>query len=86
MLLRSGISNPDARLVRLMGVAAHKFLADVATDAYEFCRQRQEASAKAKREKGLSDKDNREVLPVEDLAAAAESYGISMKKPLYYPR
>ncbi|CAG8545482.1 22932_t:CDS:10 [Dentiscutata erythropus] len=42
-LNRSGIQCDDVRVMRLMSLAAQKFVADIATDAFQYCKIRQQS-------------------------------------------
>ncbi|RGB32424.1 transcription initiation factor TFIID 23-30kDa subunit-domain-containing protein [Rhizophagus diaphanus] len=77
-LSRSGASCDDIRVMRLMSLAAQKFVADIATDAFQYCKIRQQSK------KNLGKQRNKTVLNLEDLAAALSEYGINVKKPDYY--
>ncbi|RIA85680.1 transcription initiation factor TFIID 23-30kDa subunit-domain-containing protein [Glomus cerebriforme] len=79
-LSRSGASCDDIRVLvmRLMSLAAQKFVADIATDAFQYCKIRQQSK------KNVGKQRNKTVLNLEDLAAALSEYGINVKKPDYY--
>lgn len=83
-LKSAGVSNPDARVTRLVSLAAERFVQQVADDAYRCAVQRNQAQLKEKKEKGYDLKDKRLVLECEDLAAALRDYGVSLHKPPYY--
>ncbi|XP_063223646.1 transcription initiation factor TFIID subunit 10-like [Bacillus rossius redtenbacheri] len=78
-LQSSGLDTSDPRIIRLISLAAQKFLSDVANDALQHCKTRgvsQNAKTKGK--------DRRYVLTMEDLTPALAEYGITVKKPHYY--
>ncbi|RIB04814.1 transcription initiation factor TFIID 23-30kDa subunit-domain-containing protein [Gigaspora rosea] len=77
-LNRSGIQCDDIRVMRLMSLAAQKFVADIATDAFQYCKIRQQSK------KNIGKQRNKTVLTLEDLVAALSEYGINIKKPEYY--
>jgi transcription initiation factor TFIID subunit 10 len=83
-LKSAGVGNPDARVTRLVSLAAERFVQQVADDAYRCAVQRNQAQLKEKKEKGYDLKDKRLVLESEDLAAALRDYGVSLHKPPYY--
>ncbi|CAG8449238.1 10368_t:CDS:10 [Ambispora leptoticha] len=76
-LARSGFACDDIRVKRLMALAAQKFISDIATDAFQYCKIR----AQSKKAIG---KRNKTVLTLDDLSAALSEYGINIKKPDYY--
>ncbi|CAG8568801.1 915_t:CDS:2 [Ambispora gerdemannii] len=76
-LARSGFACDDIRVKRLMALAAQKFISDIATDAFQYCKIR------AQSKKALG-KRNKTVLTLDDLSAALSEYGINIKKPDYY--
>ncbi|CAJ0827918.1 7106_t:CDS:2 [Entrophospora sp. SA101] len=77
-LTRSGFSCDDDRIMRLMSIATQKFIADIATDAFQYCKIRQQSR------KNFGKQRNKTVLTLEDLSAALSEYGINVKKPDYY--
>jgi len=66
--------------IRLVSLAAQKFVSDVANDALQHCKTRG-ASQTSKTSKG---KDRRYTLTMEDLTPALAEYGITVKKPHYF--
>ncbi|CAG8628276.1 9547_t:CDS:2 [Acaulospora morrowiae] len=74
---RAGVQCDDVRVMRLMSLAAQKFLADIATDAFQYCKIRQQSRKNV-------GKRNKTVLTLEDLTAALSEYGVNIKKPDYY--
>ncbi|KAJ3280578.1 Transcription initiation factor TFIID subunit 10 [Borealophlyctis nickersoniae] len=78
-LARSGFECDDLRIKRLLGLAAQKFIADVAGDALQYCKIRGQG-AQAKDRRGAS-KDKRTVLTMDDLSAALAEHGVNIKKP-----
>lgn len=66
--------------IRLVSLAAQKFVSDVANDALQHCKTRG-ASQTSKTSKG---KDRRYSLTMEDLTPALAEYGITVKKPHYF--
>ncbi|RUO95422.1 transcription initiation factor TFIID 23-30kDa subunit-domain-containing protein [Jimgerdemannia flammicorona] len=45
-LSRTGFDCDDLRIKRLLALAAQKFIADIATDAYQYCKIRQQGNKK----------------------------------------
>ncbi|CEP16533.1 hypothetical protein [Parasitella parasitica] len=76
-LNKSGLDCDDIRIKRLLALATQKFIADIATDAFQYCKVRQSGNRK-------SGKDRKTVLTMEDLTAALADYGVNIKKPDYY--
>nr|XP_053646278.1 LOW QUALITY PROTEIN: transcription initiation factor TFIID subunit 10-like [Cherax quadricarinatus] len=76
----SGFEAADGRLVRLISLAAQKFISDITNDALQHCKMRgsQQSSSKTK------GKDKRFTLTMEDLTPVLAEYGITVKKPHYY--
>jgi len=77
----SGYECTDDRVSRLVSLAAHKFVADLTSDAMKHCEDRQQQQARAQ-SKGKG--DSRLVLTTEDLARSSSEFGISIRKPPYY--
>ncbi|KAJ8661783.1 hypothetical protein O0I10_002591 [Lichtheimia ornata] len=76
-LSRTGFDCDDVRIKRLLALAAQKFVADIATDAFQYCKVRQSGNRK-------TGKDRKAVLTMDDLSAALGEYGVNVKKPDYY--
>jgi transcription initiation factor TFIID subunit 10 len=79
---RAGFDCDDVRIKRLLGVAAQKFISDVATGTLEYSKLRQQSSTKDKGKNAYRDKKN--VLTMDDLALALSEHGINAKKPDYF--
>ena len=65
--------------IRLVSLAAQKFITDVASDAMVHSTMRGSQPGSHKKSK-----DKLKVLQVEDLQAALSDMGIDIKKPQYY--
>lgn len=88
-LQQVGFECHDVRLKRLISLAAQKFIADIASDAFQHARIRTNAAPsrlKATGFAGTSAKNDRTrtVLTMDDLSAALGEYGINAKKPDFY--
>lgn len=81
-LTRSGFQCPDLRITRLVSIATQKFIAEIASDAFQLCKARQAGVSKEKRDK--QQKDKRLVLTTEDLSMALREYGVNMKHHEYF--
>ncbi|KAL1496517.1 hypothetical protein AB1Y20_016471 [Prymnesium parvum] len=68
----SGCEASDPRVVRVVSLAAHKFVADLTNDALQHFKARQQG------------KGGRLALTTEDLVASCKEYGIHIAKPTYY--
>jgi len=79
-LNRAGFEASDPRIVRLVSLAAQKFVSDIANDALQHCKMR----ASGQSSKSKQGKDKKFTLTMEDLSPALSEYGISVKKPQYY--
>jgi len=76
----AGFEAADGRLVRLISLAAQKFISDITNDALQHCKMRgsQQSSSKTKA------KDKRYTLTMDDLTPVLSECGITVKKPHYY--
>eukprot|EP00126_Sphaerothecum_destruens_P013239 Sdes_comp22655_c0_seq1m21077 len=81
-LSKSGFSCNDERVIKVISLAAQKFVTDIATDSFHFCKAR----STSQRDTGKSGKtrEKRYVLTVDDLSSALRGYGINCKKPRYF--
>ncbi|KAF9177671.1 Transcription initiation factor TFIID subunit 10 [Haplosporangium sp. Z 767] len=77
-LSRTGFDCDDIRIKRLLALAAQKFVSDIATDAFQYCKVRQQS------QKRVPGKEKKTVLTMEDLSDALGEYGINVKKPDYF--
>lgn len=77
-LSSSGFQTDDPRIVRIMSIAAQKFVADIANDALQHCKMRGAGQTNKK------NKHRKYVLTNDDLAQAMSDQGITLKKPPYY--
>ncbi|KAJ2786793.1 hypothetical protein GGI15_001248 [Coemansia interrupta] len=78
-LAQAGFECSDVRIKRLLALATQKFISDVAIDAFQYNRVRQQAT----KEKKFHNKDRKTVLSMDDLTAALAEYGVNIKKPDY---
>ncbi|XP_065842723.1 transcription initiation factor TFIID subunit 10-like [Oscarella lobularis] len=76
---KAGFETDDPRIIRLVSLAAQKFVSDVANDALQHCRSRGAGQSSKK-----SGKEKKYTLTVEDLREALIEYGIHLKKPHYF--
>ncbi|ORX60708.1 putative TAF10-TFIID and SAGA subunit [Hesseltinella vesiculosa] len=77
-LNRAGFDCDDVRVKRVLALAAQKYIADIATDAYQYCKVRQSGN------RSKVGKERKTTLTMEDLSAALTEYGINVKKPEHY--
>ena len=75
----SGFESSDPRVIRLISLAAQKFVSDVVNDALHHSKIRAAGGISKK-----VVKDKKLVLSMEDLAPALQEYGINAKKPHYF--
>ncbi|GFU90944.1 transcription initiation factor TFIID subunit 10 [Trichonephila clavipes] len=73
----AGFSSNDPKIIKLISIAAQKFLSDIASDSLEQCKMKNAEQTKK------TTKDKKYVLTMEDLTTSLEEYGISVKKPPY---
>lgn len=79
-LSTSGFDTSDPRVLRLVSLAAQKFVSDVANDALQHCKMRSAGQAI----KNNKNKDRKFVMTMEDLGQALGNQGVTVKKPPYY--
>ncbi|XP_074073578.1 transcription initiation factor TFIID subunit 10 [Macrotis lagotis] len=79
-LNRAGFEASDPRIVRLISLAAQKFISDIANDALQHCKMKGTASGSSR----SKSKDRKYTLTMEDLTPALSEYGINVKKPHYF--
>ncbi|XP_014255474.1 transcription initiation factor TFIID subunit 10-like isoform X2 [Cimex lectularius] len=75
----AGFASSDPRVVRLISLAAQKFISDVSNDALQHCKVRtSNQSSKSKT------KDRTYTLTMDDLTPALAEHGINIRKPPYF--
>jgi len=79
-LATSGFDTSDPRVLRLVSLAAQKFVSDVANDALQHCKMRNAGQTM----KNSKSKDRKYVMTMEDLGHALGNQGVTVKKPPYY--
>ncbi|XP_029457654.1 transcription initiation factor TFIID subunit 10-like [Rhinatrema bivittatum] len=79
-LNRAGFEASDPRIIRLISLAAQKFISDIANDALQHCKMKGTASGSSRNKS----KDKKYTLTMEDLTPALTEYGINVKKPHYF--
>lgn len=79
-LNRAGFQASDPRIIRLISLAAQKFISDIANDALQHCKMKGTDSGSSR----SKSKDHKYALTMEDLTPALSEYGINVKKPHYF--
>ncbi|XP_028902487.1 transcription initiation factor TFIID subunit 10, partial [Ornithorhynchus anatinus] len=79
-LNRAGFEASDPRIIRLISLAAQKFISDIANDALQHCKMKGTASGSSR----SKSKDRKYTLTMEDLTPVLGEYGINVKKPHYF--
>ncbi|XP_041713954.1 transcription initiation factor TFIID subunit 10 isoform X2 [Coregonus clupeaformis] len=80
-LNRAGFEASDPRIIRLVSLAAQKFISDIANDALQHCKMKGTASGSSRNK---TKHDKKYTLTMEDLSPALSEYGINVKKPHYF--
>ncbi|KAK9475275.1 transcription initiation factor TFIID 23-30kDa subunit-domain-containing protein [Dipodascopsis tothii] len=97
-LAKAGFESSDVRIKRLLALATQKFVADVATDAYQYSRIRSASGSASSSNPsnmqfrgrvpgagaGGSGGQGKVVLTMEDLASALSEYGVNVHRPEFY--
>ena len=85
---KGGLQTDDIRLKRLLAMTTQKFISDIAADAMQHAKVRQQTTQirekKARPVSFLINKDKRIVLTMEDLSFALADHGVQIKKPEYF--
>lgn len=71
----AGMQTSDQRIIRLIAIAAQKFIHDIVSDSLQHCKLRGSQGKK---------KEKRYTLTIEDLSAALSDYGIEVVKQPYF--
>lgn len=84
----AGFEATDPRVLRLISIAAQKFISDVANDALQHCKTRTNNAPNShgagKNVKAPNNKDRKYTLTMEDLSPALSDYGITVRKAHYF--
>ncbi|XP_055545188.1 transcription initiation factor TFIID subunit 10-like [Wyeomyia smithii] len=85
----AGFEASDPRIVRLISIAAQKFISDVANDALQHCKTRTSnapntSHGSSKNQNAKLAKDRKYTLTMEDLQPALNDYGITVRKAHYF--
>lgn len=77
----AGCEASDPRIVRLISLAAQKFISDIINDSLQHCKMRASSGQPSKKQA----KDKQKLtLTMEDMTPALAEYGIKITKPQYY--
>ncbi|XP_057646193.1 transcription initiation factor TFIID subunit 10-like [Chionomys nivalis] len=76
----AGFEASDPRIIRLISLAAQKFISDIANDALQHCKMKGTTSGSSR----SKSKDRKYTLTMEDLTPALSDHGINVKKPHYF--
>lgn len=68
----SGMQTSDPKIIKLIGVAAQKFIHDIVSDALQHSKLKKKP------------KDKKNTLTLEDLSAALSQIGIEVRRPQYF--
>ncbi|KAG2231738.1 hypothetical protein INT48_007458 [Thamnidium elegans] len=79
-LNKTGFDCDDVRIKKLFALAAQKFVADIATDAFQYNKVKQSST----RPTNKASKEKKIVLNMDDLSSALAEYGVNVKKPEFY--
>ena len=80
-LASAGLETTDPRILRLVSLAAQKFVSDVASGALTSSRARQSGNTSTSKRSG---NERKLVMTTEDLSLALGDQGVSVRKPPCY--
>ena len=83
-LASAGFDTSDPRILRLVSLAAQKFVSDVAGEALQHARLRGGAVGTGTAGSRKGSKERNAVMTTEDLASALGEQGVVVKKPPYF--
>lgn len=72
----AGLQTSDPRIIRLIAIAAQKFIHDIISDSLQHCKLRGA--------QGKKTKEKKYTLAIEDLASALSEYGIEVRRQHYF--
>ncbi|CAO3622068.1 unnamed protein product [Mucor hiemalis] len=80
-LNKTGFDCDNPQIKKLFALAAQKFIANVATDAFQFNKVRQSNSTRTTTK---ANKEKKIILNMDDLSSALTEYGVNVQKPDFY--
>lgn len=83
-LSQAGLHTSDPRIIRLVSLAAQKFITEVASDALTHSQMRGNPAGGSSASGNKKSKEKKNCLRMEDLQPALADMGIQVKKPAYY--
>lgn len=83
-LRRGGYDCKDVKLLRVISIAAQRFVAGVVNDSLQLSKRRRLTSTAKLREQGYNPKDKRLVLTPDDLSVALREYGVNLRSAPYF--
>lgn len=72
----AGMQTNDQRIIRLIAIAAQKFIHDIVSDSLQHCKLRGA--------QGKKTKEKKYTLTIEDLASAMAEHGIEVRRQQYF--
>lgn len=72
----AGMQTTDQRIIRLIAIAAQKFIHDIVSDSLQHCKLRGA--------QGKKTKEKKYTLAIEDLSSALSEYGIEVSRQHYF--